>query len=720
PPPPPPPPHPATPPHAPPRPPAPPRHPPPRPAAPPPRRAAPGPRPGAAPYRGGGFPGRDGPRPAPVGGPRPLPTRYSPPPPPPARQGRGKGHRRDDSRSGYGRGEGRPGMRENLKGDLRPVRRRRAAAPPVRNTDRPVVIDGPVTVGALAQRMGVTGAELVRALMNLGVMAALTQEIDADTAALAVTEMGYTPDLRAPAPTLEEELEGAEEDRPEDLVPRAPVVTVMGHVDHGKTSLLDAIRRTNVTAGEAGGITQHIGAYTAQVNGRKVVFLDTPGHEAFTAMRARGAQVTDVVILVVAADDGPMPQTVEAINHARSAGVPIVVAINKVDLPGAQPDRVKQALTEHGLVPEEWGGDTLMVPVSAVKGTGLDDLLEAVLLVADMRDLKANPNKRARATVVEGRLDRGRGPVATVLVMEGTLHVGDAFVVGATAGRVRAMFSDQGESVREAGPATPVEVLGLAEVPEAGDRLVAVDDERKARELAEQRRQARRTGSVGAGPEGLGFEELFQRSQASEVRTLLLVLKTDVHGSLEALSSAIETLSTEEVPVRIVHRGVGAITESDVMLAAAAGAEVVGFHVRPEPKAAKAAEANRVEIRVYRVIYELLDDLRARLAGLRKPVVREEILGRAEVRQIFHVPRGGTVAGLMVTDGRIPRSAQVRLVRDGVVVHEGRIASLRRFKDDVREVAAGYECGLMLERYQDVREGDVIEAFALQEVAQEA
>jgi translation initiation factor IF-2 len=611
-------------------------------------------------------------------------------------------------------------MRENLKGGMRPLRRRRSSAPPVRNTERPVIIDGPITVGALAQRMGVTGAELVRALMNLGVMAALTQEIDADTAALAVTELGYTPDMRAPAPTLEEELEGGEEDREDDLVARAPIVTVMGHVDHGKTSLLDAIRQANVTAGEAGGITQHIGAYSAHVNGRRVVFLDTPGHEAFTAMRARGAQVTDIVILVVAADDGPMPQTIEAINHAKSAGVPIVVAINKVDVPGANPDRVKQALTEHGLVPEEWGGDTLMVAVSAVKRTGLDDLLEAVLLVADMRDLKANPNKRARATVVEGRLDRGRGPVATVLVMEGTLHVGDAFVVGATAGRVRAMFSDQGEPLKEAGPATPVEVLGLAEVPEAGDRLVAVDDERKARELAEQRRQARRTGLGGSGPEGLGFEELFQRSQASEVRTLLVVLKTDVHGSLEAVSSSIETLSSEEVPVRIVHRGVGAITESDVMLAAAAGAEVIGFNVRPEPKAAKAAEANRVEVRVYRVIYELLDDLRARLAGLRKPVLHEEILGRAQVRQIFHVPRGGTVAGLMVTDGKLVRSAQVRVLRDSAVVHEGRVASLRRFKDDVREVAAGYECGLMLERFNDIQEGDVIEAFVIEEVAQEA
>jgi len=608
-------------------------------------------------------------------------------------------------------------MRENLKGGMRPSRRRRASLAPVRNTDRPVVIDGPITVGSLAQRMGVTGPELVRALMSLGVMAALTQEIDADTAALAVTEMGYTPDMRAPAPTLEEELEGGQDDRDEDLEARAPVVTVMGHVDHGKTSLLDAIREANVTAGEAGGITQHIGAYAAEVHGRKVVFLDTPGHEAFTSMRARGANMTDVVILVVAADDGPRPQTVEAINHAKAAGVPIVVAINKVDLPGADPDRVKQSLTEHSLVPEEWGGDTLMVPVSALKRQGLEDLLEAVLLVADVRDLKANPNKKARATVVEGRLDRGRGPVATVLVSEGTLRVGDAFVVGATAGRVRALFSDKGEPVKEAGPATPVEVIGLGEVPEAGDRLVAVDDERKARELAEQRRDARRGGK--AGPEGLGFEELFERSQASEVRTLLLVLKTDVHGSLEALSTAIERLSTEEVPVRIVHRGVGAITESDVMLAATADAAVIGFNVRPEPKAAKVAEQNHVEILSYRIIYELLDELRRRLAGLRKPILREEILGRAQVRQIFHVPKGGTVAGLMVTDGRLTRSASVRVLRDSVVVHEGKLASLRRFKDDVREVAAGYECGLMLERFNDIQEGDVIEAFVVEEVPQE-
>jgi translation initiation factor IF-2 len=436
-------------------------------------------------------------------------------------------------------------------------------------------------------------------------------------------------------------------------------------------------------------------------------------------MRARGAQVTDVVILVVAADDGPMPQTVEAINHAKSAGVPIVVAINKADVPGANPERVKQALTEYGLVPEEWGGETLMVAVSAVARSGLDDLLEAVLLVADMRELSATPERRARATVVEGRLDRGRGPVATVLVMDGTLRVGDAFVVGATAGRVRAMFSDQGESVKEAGPATPVEVIGLGEVPEAGDRLIAVGDERKARELAEQRRDARRVKG-GAGPEGLGFEELFERSQASELRTLLVVLKTDVHGSLEAISSSIETLSTEEVPVRIVHRGVGAITESDVMLATAAGAEVIGFNVRPEPKASKTAEANHVEIRVYRVIYELLDELRARLAGLRKPVLHEEVLGRAQVRQVFRVPRGGTVAGLMVTDGRLARSARVRVLRDSVVVHEGQVASLRRFKDDVREVQSGYECGLMVERFNDIQEGDVIEAYVIEEVPPEA
>jgi translation initiation factor IF-2 len=564
--------------------------------------------------------------------------------------------------------------------------------------------------------MGVTAAELIRALMNLGVLATVTQELDVDTAALAVTELGYTPELKEPAPTLEEELEAQEEDRPEDLVPRAPVVTVMGHVDHGKTSLLDAIRESNVAATEAGGITQHIGAYTVERNGRKIVFLDTPGHEAFTAMRARGAQVTDVVILVVAADDGPMPQTVEAIHHARAANVPIVVAINKVDLPGAQPERVKQALTEHGLVPEEWGGDTLMVEVSAVRRTGIDALLESVLLVADLRELKANPNKRARGTVIEAKLDRGRGPVATVLVTDGTLHTGDAFVVGATSGRVRALFNDRGESVREAGPSTPVEVLGLEEVPEAGDRFVAVDDERKARELAEQRKSQRRREG-GAMPEAVAVEELLERAKAGETRTLLLVVKADVHGSLEAVSGAIERLANEEVQVRIVHKGVGAITESDVMLAAASQAQVVGFNVRPDANAARSAEQYRVRVRTYRIIYELLEDLRAEVQGLRRPVIREEVLGRAQVRQVFHLPKGGTAAGIVVTEGRILRSAQARVVRDGTVVYDGRVASLRRFKDDVREVHQGYEAGLMLERFGDVKEGDVIEAYVAREEA---
>lgn len=626
-------------------------------------------------------------------------------------RGGARGPRRDEP---WSRDRGGHGRRENLRGGMRPQKRRGAV--PVRNTDRPIVIEGAVSVQTLAQRMGVTGAELIRTLIGMGAMVTLTQEIDADTAALAVQEMGFTADVRDPRPTLEQELEGEEADQPEDLKVRAPVVTVMGHVDHGKTSLLDAIRKTNVTAHEAGGITQHIGAYTVRVNDREIVFLDTPGHEAFTAMRARGAQVTDVVVLVVAADDGPMPQTLEALSHARSAGVPVVVAINKTDVPGANPDRVKQALADQGLLADDWGGDTLMVPVSALRRTGLENLLESILLVADLRELHANPAKHARGTVIEGRLDRGRGPVATVLVQDGTLQVGDVFVVGATTGRVRALFDDQGEPVKEAGPSMPVEVLGFEDVPKAGDRFVAVDDERKARDLADQRRDQRRTQTGGAGREGLGFEELFRTHQAAGVLALNLVIKADVQGSLEAVTGAIEALSTEEVPIHIVHRGVGAISESDVMLAQASDAELIGFNVRPDAKALSSAETAHLPVATHRVIYELLDDLRARVAGLRKPEFKEQTLGRAEVRQVFRLPKGGVVAGLYVTDGKVTRAAKVRLLRDGAVVHDGKVASLRRFKDDVREVASGFECGMGIERFSDIKDGDVVEAYILEEV----
>ncbi|PZN12048.1 MAG: translation initiation factor IF-2, partial [Bacillota bacterium] len=508
------------------------------------------------------------------------------------------------------------------------------------------------------------------------------------------------------------------EEDPDHLQPRPPVVTVMGHVDHGKTSLLDRIRQTRVTAQEAGGITQHIGASVVEVGDKRIVFLDTPGHEAFTALRARGAQVTDIAVLVVAADDGVMPQTVEAINHARAAGVPIVVAITKVDKPEANPDRVRQQLTEYNLVPEEWGGDTVMVEVSSVTGQGIDELLEMILLVAELQELKANPNRPARGTVIEAKLDRGRGPVATVLVQTGTLRVGDAFVCGTTYGRVRALFDDRGRSIKEAGPSTPVEVLGASEVPDAGDRLEVVADEREARAIAERRQEERRRDEQSRAARGLTLEQFAQqaRGEAGE-RELRLVVKADVQGSLDALVPALERLSNEEVYVRILHAGLGAISEWDVMLAAASRAIVVGFNVRPDTNARQTAEKENVEIRTYRVIYELLDDVKAALQGLLKPVIREVVIGQAEVRATFRVPGVGTVAGCYVTEGKVARNARVRVVRDGTVVYEGRIASLKRFKDDVREVNQGYECGVGIERFNDVKEGDVLEVFQEQEVA---
>lgn len=578
-----------------------------------------------------------------------------------------------------------------------------------------VVLSGPLTVQELAKKLNKTAAEVIKKLMSLGVMATINQELDVDTAAIAAQELGAEVEIKIERPITE--LPDIPDD-PATLKPRPPVVTVMGHVDHGKTSLLDAIRHTNVTATEAGGITQHIGAYQVTVNGRKITFLDTPGHEAFTAMRARGAQVTDIAVLVVAADDGVMPQTVEAINHAKAANVPIIVAINKIDKPNANPERIKQQLTEYELVPEEWGGDTIMVPISALKKQGIEQLLEMILLVADLQELKANPDRPARGVVIEAKLDRGRGPVATVLVQKGTLKVGDALVAGSVYGRVRAMLDDRGDRVQEAPPSTPVEILGLNDVPEAGDIFQVVEDEKLARQVAEERLIEKRQKELQVAAK-TSLDEIFKQMEAGQLKELKIILKADVQGSVEALRNSLERLSNEEVKVNIIHSGVGAITETDVMLAAASKAIIIGFQVRPDANARKAAEGNGVEIRVYRVIYEVLDDIKAAMAGLLEPEKREVFLGRAEVRATFRVPKVGTVAGCYVTEGKIMNRALVRLIRDGVVIYEGRIASLKRFKDDVREVSQGFECGVGLEKFNDIKEGDIIEAYIIEEVRRE-
>ncbi|MDR7512723.1 MAG: translation initiation factor IF-2, partial [Armatimonadota bacterium] len=601
-------------------------------------------------------------------------------------------------------------------------RRRRPLVRPAEPTAVPtapqvaaeIELSGPLSVGELAARLQVPGGEIVKRLLERGVLAGINHQVPLEVAASIAESFGtavHTPPgaERHQAPV--QKIERMTVATGERAVARPPVVTVMGHVDHGKTSLLDAIRQTKVAEGEFGGITQHIGASVVESAGRQIVFIDTPGHEAFTALRARGAQVTDIAVLVVAADDGVMPQTVEAINHARAAGVPIVVAINKVDLPQANPDRIKQQLSELGLVPEEWGGDTIMVPVSARQRTGLDHLLEMILLVADLGDLRAEVDRPARGTIVEARLDRGRGPVATVLVQEGTLHVGDAVVAGETYGRVRAMIDARGQRAEVATPSVPVEVLGLVDVPTAGDLLEAVRDERMARAVAEERRERRRAAEQAtrpAGAEAVGGEE--------GPRELRLIVKADAHGSLEALQGAIPRLSTPEVRIAILHAGVGNVTESDVMLAAASRAVVVGFNVRPDGQVRRMAEAERVDVRLYRIIYEVLDDLAQMQRGLVAPKTQEVVLGQAEVRQVFTISRVGTIAGSYVTTGRIVRGAQARLIRDGVVVYDGRIGSLRRFKEDVREVTEGFECGIGLERFNDVKERDLIETYEVQQV----
>ena len=592
------------------------------------------------------------------------------------------------------------------------ARRKTDTKPPIKKKRRRVSVEGRVTVGEVAALFETTAADLITKLLELGVVANINQAIGPEAIELVADE--YNADVEFIADPIEQELLGREDEGEKKLSERHPVVTVLGHVDHGKTSLLDAIRESDVTAGEAGGITQHIGAYTVEASGKKIVFLDTPGHEAFTAMRARGAQVTDIAVLVVAADDGVKPQTIEAINHARAAEVPIIVAINKIDKANVNPERVKQQLSEQGLIPEEWGGETICVPVSAKQRQGLDELLEMILLVSELSELQADPGRTARGTVIEAHLDRGRGPVATVLVQDGTLRVGHSLICGTSTGKVRAMLNQKGERVTSAGPATPVELLGLNEVPLAGDRFQVIEDERLARQVAERRSQ--KIKAAAQRSQRVTLDDLFKQIQEGETKELNLVLKGDVHGSVEALQEAILKLSLEEVKVRVIHAGVGAINESDVMLASASNAIVIGFNVRPDSNARRLAEADRVDLRLYRVIYEALEDIRLAVQGLLKPVYREEIEGQVEIRQVFKASRFGNIAGCYVTEGKITRNSLIRLIRDGVVVHEGKLASLKRFQDDVREVASGFECGILIEGFSDIAEGDQIEAYTMKRI----
>ncbi len=577
-----------------------------------------------------------------------------------------------------------------------------------------IVIEEKLTVQDLANRLQVDPGAVIKKLIEMGVMATLNQVVDAETAALIAQEFGADVELEKIEATLEAVLDEAEDDEAA-LEMKPPVITVMGHVDHGKTSLLDAIRQTNVIATEAGGITQHIGAYQVELRGKKITFLDTPGHEAFTSMRARGAQVTDIAVLVVAADDGVMPQTVEAINHAKAAGVPIVVAVNKIDKPQANQDRVKQQLTEYGLVAEEWGGDTICVPVSAHTKEGLEHLLEMLLLVAEMEELKSNPNRAARGTVIDARLDKGRGPVATVLIQKGDLHVGDYALAGTAYGKVRAMLDFKGRRVKKAPPATPVEILGLSEAPNAGDPFYVLPDEKLARQIVEERVKVRRQQD-NVNPEKVTLEDLFKQIRQGKIKELNLVVKADVQGSVEALLQALSKLGTDEVRLNIIHSGVGAVTENDVMLASASKGLIIGFNVRPEVNAKMTADMQQVEIRLYRVIYEIIDDVKAALEGLLEPELREVVSGRAEVRDIFSIPKIGVISGCYLTEGKLARNGKVRLIRDGVVIYEGNIASLRRFKDDVKEVAQGYECGIGLEKFQDVKQGDIMEGYTIEAI----
>ena len=577
-----------------------------------------------------------------------------------------------------------------------------------------VQIPAEIGVGDLAARMKKTGAEVVKQLMKMGVMASLSDIIDYDTAALIAMELGCRVE-REIVVTVEERLIDDREDTSEELISRAPVVVVMGHVDHGKTSLLDKIRQTNVASGEAGGITQHIGAYRVAINGNPITFLDTPGHEAFTSMRARGALVTDIAILVIAADDGIMPQTIESVNHARAANIPIVVAINKIDVEGANTERIKQQLTEYALVSEEWGGETIICPISCKTGQGIDHLLEMLVLTAEMRELKANPDRPARGTVIEARLDKGRGPIMTVLVQNGTLNRGDIIIAGTAVGRVRVMTDDKGERAENAGPSVPVEIMGMSEVPNAGDTFNAVSDERMARELVEERKNQIKN-AAGERIKKVSLEDLFTRIQQGELKDFNIIVKADVQGSAEAVRTSLEKLSNEEVRVKVIHSGVGAVNESDVMLAAAGGAVIVGFNVRPDNAARDSAVRANVDMHMYRVIYDCIDEIEAAMKGMLAPKFREAVIGHAEVRRIFKVSGAGTICGCYVKEGKIARNCKVRVVRDGIVLYEGDLASLKRFKDDAREVASNYECGMQIEKFNDVQEGDIIEAFIMEQI----
>ena len=577
-----------------------------------------------------------------------------------------------------------------------------------------VSIPDEINVGELASRMKKTAGEVIKQLIKLGVFASVSDVIDYDTAALVAMELGCKVEKEVVV-TVEERLIDDHEDTEDELVSRAPVVVVMGHVDHGKTSLLDYIRHANVASGEAGGITQHIGAYTVEINGSPITFLDTPGHEAFTSMRARGAMVTDIAILVVAADDGIMPQTIESINHAKAAGIPLVVAINKMDTVGANPERIKQQLTEYDIVPEEWGGDTIVCPISAKTGMGIDNLLENLVILAEVQELKANPNRAAKGAVIEARLDKGRGPIMTVLVQNGTLKLGDIIIAGTAVGRVRTMINDKGMRITEAGPSVPVEISGMSEVPSAGDTFNAVADERMARELVEERKIQQKNAAFGTNKK-VSLEDLFSQIQAGEMKTLNIIVKADVQGSAEAVKASLEKITNDEVRVKVIHSGVGAINESDVMLAATSGAIIVGFNVRPDSAARDNAARSNVDMRMYRVIYDCINEIEAAMKGMLAPKFKEVVIGHAEVRETYKVSKVGTVTGCYVTDGKIQRGCSVRVLRDNVVVHEGELASLRRFKDDVKEVASGYECGMQVEKFNDIKVGDVIECFVMEQV----
>ncbi len=577
-----------------------------------------------------------------------------------------------------------------------------------------VMIPDEINVGELAARMKKSAGEVIKRLIKLGVFASVSDVVDYDTAALVAMEFGCKVEKEVVV-TVEEKLIDDHEDSADELVGRAPVVVVMGHVDHGKTSLLDYIRHANVASGEAGGITQHIGAYTVEINGNPITFLDTPGHEAFTSMRARGAMVTDIAILVVAADDGIMPQTIESINHAKAAGIPLVVAINKMDTVGANPERIKQQLTEYDIVPEEWGGDTIVCPISAKTGEGIDNLLENLVILAEVQELKANPNRAAKGAVIEARLDKGRGPIMTVLVQNGTLKLGDIIIAGTAVGRVRTMINDKGVRITEAGPSVPVEISGMSEVPSAGDTFNAVADERMARELVEERKTQQKNAAFGSSKK-VSLEDLFSQIQAGEMKTLNIIVKADVQGSAEAVKASLEKITNDEVCVKVIHSGVGAINESDVMLAATSGAIIVGFNVRPDNAARDSAARANVDMRMYRVIYDCINEIEAAMKGMLAPKFEEVIIGHAEVRETYKVSKVGTVTGCYVLDGKIQRGCSVRVLRDNIVIHEGELASLRRFKDDVKEVASGYECGMQVEKFNDIKVGDIIECFVMEQV----